>query len=96
MPTPEQRVLITEFWRNPFGPHGPALQRLLNAMRSAPAPGKYVVLRREPQCDWVLGRLGARGQAVQLLPKERFADLADAVRAVFARRWRERFGEDIE
>jgi hypothetical protein len=95
LPTPEQRTLIEEFWRNPFGPHPAALQRLLNALRSAPAPGKYVLVCREPGREWILGRLGGRGQPVELLTEQRFTNRAEAERAVFVRRWRERFGEDI-
>ena len=47
----EANRLAAEFRANPKGPHSPALQRVLNAMRGLPIEGKHILIfdpRRRP------------------------------------------------
>jgi hypothetical protein len=92
----EDRQWVDEFRTHPVGPHSPNLQRVLNAMRSAPLRGKYVLVCTKPHKEWVLGRLpGERGKPVELLPDQVFHSLADAEWTVFRLRWKEHTGTDL-
>jgi hypothetical protein len=75
-------ALTDAFMANPLGDHGPALRHLLAVMRSAPAPGKLVLVEVEPWRRWRLAQLGERGRPVTLLEPV-FDDLAEAERHVF-------------
>lgn len=79
---PDLPALTAEFLAEPLGDHSPNLQRLLNALRSAPAEGKLVLVEIEPWRRWRLARLGGRGRPVELLEPV-FDDLAEAERHVF-------------
>ena len=81
--------LAEEFRRDPFGRHGPELQRLLNAMRSPAVNGGYVLLCTKPHREWTLGRLtGSPEEPVELFRECVFTSLADAEWHVFKLRWR--------
>lgn len=85
------------FRRAPYGPHGPALQRVVNILRGPPAAGKYVLVCTKPHREWVLGRLpGAPDKPVEVLAEPVFTDLAAAEWAVFKLRWQARTGEVLE
>jgi hypothetical protein len=57
--------LAAEFRANPKGPHSPALQRVLNAMRGLPTAGKHILIFDAASHDYVLGQLtGERGAPV--------------------------------
>ncbi|MFM9841930.1 MAG: hypothetical protein ACKVOI_03070 [Dongiaceae bacterium] len=87
---------IDEFRAKPVGKHGPALQRLLNAMRGVPQAGKFVLVCVKPHREWVVGRLtGVRGDAVEVIPDLRFTDLNAAEMAIFRRRWKQHTGADL-
>lgn len=77
--------------------HSPGLQRVLNVMRGATGPGKYVLVERVPFRRWALGRLtGKRGDPVEVVDGQEFTNLAEAEWAVFRLRWREHTGRDLE
>ncbi|MBL9034099.1 MAG: hypothetical protein JNN33_04995 [Rhodospirillaceae bacterium] len=93
--TPEDRQYVEEFRAQPVGPHSPGLQRILNAMRSAPQAGKYVLVATKPHREWTLGILsGKRGEPVQLTSHV-FTDLNEAELYVFRARWKAMTGEEI-
>lgn len=84
-PSADLDALTGEFLADPLGDHSPNLQRLLNALRSAPAAGKLVLVEIEPWRRWRLARLGGRGRPVDLLEPV-FDDLAEAERHAFLAR----------
>jgi hypothetical protein len=93
--TPEDRQYVDEFRAQPVGPHSPGLQRILNAMRSAPQAGKFVLVATKPHREWTLGILsGQRGAAVKLTSHV-FTDLNEAELYVFRQRWKAMTGEDL-
>ena len=90
---PARTDLAREFRDNVRGPHSPDLQRVLDRMRTGPLAGKYVLLCREPEREWVLAQLtGERGEALRVHEDAVFHSLEDAEWAVFQRRWRELTG----
>lgn len=97
---PTRLDLVEEFRRNPRGPHGEELQKLLHRMRWAGDPsvgGRYVLLVQEPGRRWVLARLPSqRGKPIEPIPNQVFTSLADAEWEVFRRRWRALTGQEIE
>jgi hypothetical protein len=50
-------ALIAEHRRQPFGPHGDALARLLSYLRGAEMPGKHVIFGLDGNAGWVIGRI---------------------------------------
>ena len=96
---PARTDLVEEFRRNPRGPHGDALQRLLHRMRWAgdpDQPGRYVLLVQEPGRRWMLARLPRRrGAPVEPIPNQVFTSLADAEWEVFKRRWTALTGQEV-
>lgn len=90
------RSLAAEFRAKPVGEHSPALQQVLNIMRGAPLPGKYVLICVKPYQEWVLGQLsGQAGVPVQILTKT-FNSLSEAEWSVFKLRWKALTGETLE
>ena len=93
--TPEDRKYVDELRARPVGPHSPGLQRILNAMRSAPLANKFVLVATKPHREWTLGTLsGKRGAPVQLT-NHVFTDLNEAELYVFRQRWKAMTGEEI-
>lgn len=86
-----------EFRANPHGTASPGLQRVHNLLRGGPKKGKYVLVVKEPFKRWVLGRMPAqRGQAIELIEKYEFSNLAEAEWTVFKLRWKEKSGVDLD
>ncbi|MGE0210685.1 MAG: hypothetical protein AB7S41_03240 [Parvibaculaceae bacterium] len=86
------RGLVEEFQRQPYGPHSPALQALLNRLRTRPRRTK-LVLYREPSGGFRLYELERDPVRLRTAVPEPFLTLEDAERAAFSIRWRETFGE---
>ncbi|UWU25651.1 hypothetical protein N2601_29840 (plasmid) [Rhizobium sp. CB3060] len=94
---PEDKRFIDEFMRNPIGHHSPGLQRVLNVMRGGELEGKYVLVILQPYRRWALGRLPARrGEPISLVEGVEYKCQLQAERDVFARRWKDLTGEDID
>ena len=87
-------ALYREFRVKTTGQHSPALQRLINWLRSEPMEGKLAVLCIEPHKKWVLVRMNGRGLPISCLG-ETFSDIDDAERAIFRHRVRARLGYAI-
>ncbi len=96
---PTRLDLVEEFRRNPRGPHGEELQKLLHRMRWAGDPeagGRYVLMVQEPGKRWVLGRLSReRGVPVEPIANQVFTSLAAAEWEVFKRRWHALTGQTL-
>ena len=91
------RQVVDEFKKKPIGHHSPALQRVLNVFRGAPAQDKYVLICTKPHKEWVLGQLtGERGKPVRMLKNQVFTRIEDAEREVFRRRWKKYTGSDLD
>jgi N,N-dimethylformamidase len=94
-PTPDDRLLIEEFKRNPIGHHSANLQCLLDQLRGAPMADKHCLVVIEPNREWQLAMTtGIRGKPVKLL-KQRFTNLVDAEWHVFRLRWKSLTGETL-
>ena len=94
---PSRKDLALEFKKNPYGPHGAELQRVLNRMRWEPLKGKYVLVCTEPHKKWILAELtGERGKPVTLHPEHEFTDIGTAEWAVFKLRWKRITGQEID
>ena len=64
---PEDRIHIGEFRDRPLSPHGPELQRILNAMRDTPLEGRYILVCTKPFREWKLARHGGRKRPIEIL-----------------------------
>ncbi len=80
--TEADKVYAAEFKRNLDADnwfHSPGLQRVLNAMRGGPGPGKYVLVVDEPFQCWRLGKMPAkRGDPIKIVPGHQFHSLKEA------------------
>ncbi len=89
--------LARAFKAKPWGPHEPALQRLVDRMRWEPMAGKYVVVCTKPHTEWVLARLpGQRGNPIEVIEDQVFDSLKAAEWAVFKRRWERLTGRALD
>lgn len=80
--------LAAEFKAKPFGPHSPALQRIVTRMRCGELEGRYVLVTKVRHREWVLGQLsGKRGVDVVLSEDQVFTSREAAEWAVFKLRW---------
>ena len=97
--TEADEVYAAEFKRNLEADnwfHSPGLQRVLNAMRGGPGPGKYVLVVDEPFQRWRLGKMPAkRGDPIEIVPDRQFRSLKEAEWTVFELRWQEHTGETL-
>lgn len=87
-------ALYREFSAKTTGQHSPALQRLLNWLRSDPMEGKLALLCTAAHTQWVLIRMNGRGRPISRLGQT-FCNIDDAERAIFRQRVRERLGYAI-
>ncbi len=96
---PTRLDLVEEFRRNPRGPHGADLQKLLHRMRWTGDPqigGRYVLLVLEPGRRWGLARLPpVRGAPIEPIANQVFTSLAEAEWEVFKRRWQALTGQSL-
>lgn len=84
------------FINNPAAQADPGLQRVLNRMRTDTSAGKYVLVVKEPNRRWLLGRISyVRGAAVEIIDGYEFDDRLDAERIVFRLRWQQLTGEKL-
>ena len=97
--TEADEVYAAEFKRNLEADnwfHSPGLQRVLNAMRGGPGPGKYVLVVDEPFQRWRLGKMPAkRGEPIEIVLGHQFHSLKEAEWTVFKLRWQEHTGETL-
>ncbi len=88
--------LARAFRAAPWGPHSADLMRLLNRLRWEPMDDKFVLVSRERNRSWVIGKLeGGRGSPVRLLDDEVFTSREAAEWAVFKRRWTKATGQAL-
>ena len=86
--------LIAEFRVKTTGQHSPALQRLINRIRSEPMTGKFALLCTRPHEEWRLVQMNGRGKPMTLLDSI-FHSLEDAEWAIFKLRMKRHFDIDL-
>src|SRR6218665_2543834 len=74
------QALYREFCVKTTGQHSPALQRLINWLRSDPMQGKLALLCTVPHKEWQLVRMNGRGLPMSRL-EETYHDIDDALPA---------------
>jgi hypothetical protein len=83
---PQDEHLFEKFMKNPFGPHCPDLQRILNLFRGC-GELRYALLVTKPHEEWVLVTIKEAGTPLEIHQDFFFTDLAEAEREIFRRRW---------
>ena len=81
--------VISEHEANPLGYrhfHSPALQRVLNYLRSQPILGKYFVYASKPWQEYRIAAVVERGQPPHVFDEPVFATEEEAMHGVFLRR----------
>lgn len=86
--------LVAEFRAKPTGQHSPALQRLINHIRSEPMRGKLALLCTRPHEEWRLVQMNGRGKPMTLLDGV-FHDIIDAEWTIFKLRMKRHFDIDL-
>jgi hypothetical protein len=92
---PDATHLVEEFRARPFGPHSPALQRVLNRMRGLPIAGKHFLIADPASGRYGLAQLGGRGQPVIRHAAPVFETIEAAEWFVFRERWRLLTGQSL-
>src|SRR6218665_1274635 len=85
------QALYREVCVKTTGQHSPALQRLINWLRSDPMEGKLALRCTVPHREWQLPGMNGRGLPMSRL-EETYHDIDDAERAIFRHRVRARLG----
>jgi hypothetical protein len=94
---PADKAVVAEFRQNPIGHHSPALRRVLNALRTGPLPGKYLLVCTRPFQEWMLAQHPeVAGQPVKLHHNRIFHSIEEAEWEVFKLRWEQHTGERLE
>ena len=88
-------ALVAEFRAKNTGQHSPALQRLINHIRSEPMNGKLALLCTRPHEEWRLVQMNGRGKPMTLLDGI-FHDLKEAEWTIFKLRMKRHFDIEIE
>lgn len=79
--------LIAAHRRNPSGPHGDDLERLLNYFRRAAITDKYAILAVKPYAEYrIVALSGQRGVPPRAVDDKTYATPDEAQHAVFLRR----------
>ncbi len=82
----EDKGTFDEFMKNPFGPHSPRLQRVLNLFRGC-GELRYGLLCTKEYQEWVLITIHGPDFPIEIHHDIVFTNLADAEREIFKRRW---------
>jgi hypothetical protein len=94
---PADKAVVAEFRANPIGRHSPTLQRVLNAMRTGPLAGKYVLVCTRPHAEWMLAQFpDEQGQPLKLHHNRIFHSIDEAEWEVFKLRWELHTGERLD
>ena len=93
---PKNKDLIKKFLNNPLGRHSLEVQRIADAIRELPISNKHVLIRRQRNMPFEVGRLtGQRGETIKIVDGLKFDTLLEAERAILITRLREYFGNDF-
>tara|TARA_B100001996_G_C18672165_1_gene597090 strand:+ start:4230 stop:4613 length:384 start_codon:yes stop_codon:yes gene_type:complete len=88
--------LATEFKKTPYGTHSEDLQHLLNIMRGAPIPGKYILFMPDSNLTYIIARHNTEPPYEPVLTDRKFKKFEDAEWPVFCLRFEEMFGFNPE
>ena len=83
--------LAKEFKETPFGTHTEDLQHLLNIMRGAPIPGKYIIYMPDSNKTYIIARHNTNPPYEPVLTDMKFKNFIDAEWPVFCLRFEEMF-----
>ena len=83
--------LAQEFKRVPFGIHSEDLQHLLNVMRGAPIPGKYMLYMPDSNVTYIIAKHDTNPPYEPVLTDMKFNNFKDAEWPVFCLRFEEMF-----
>lgn len=85
--------LAQEYRDNPFGPHGPELQKLLKILRWDPIYDRTIAVQPDRGGPWRLARTtGPKGHPIDIHDGPGYATPAEAQWAIFRQRWEEHTG----
>ncbi|RZP25448.1 MAG: hypothetical protein EVA28_01580 [Candidatus Actinomarinales bacterium] len=83
--------LAKEFKETPFGTHSEDLQHLLNIMRGAPIPGKYMIYMPDSNKTYIIAQHDTNPPYEPVLTDMQFNNFIDAEWPVFCLRFEEMF-----
>lgn len=92
---PSRLDLAAEFKANIYGRHSGDLQRILNAFRSEPQAGQYVLIRDGRHGPWALAEYDPRPGHLPKRLGPVFATALEAEWAIFKLRWKRHTGQDL-
>ena len=88
--------LASEFKKTPYGSHSEDLQHLLNIMRGAPIPGKYILYMPDSNLTYIIAKHNTEPPYEPILTDMKFKNFEEAEWPVFCLRFNEMFGFDPE
>ena len=76
---PTRLDLCAEFRNNPFGPHGPELQKLIKLLRWERIESRYILVQPKRNDPWYLAHTtGPKTHPLELFRDQGFSDLKSA------------------
>ncbi len=90
---PARIDLAQEYRANPFGPHGPELQKLLKILRWDPIYDRIIAVQPDRGGPWRLARTtGPKGHPIEIYDGPGYATPVEAQWAIFRQRWEQHTG----
>ncbi len=85
---PTRLDLCAEFRDNPFGPHGPELQKLIKLLRWERIESRYILVQPKRNDPWYLAHTtGPKAHSLEIFRDQGFSDQRSAYWALFKARW---------
>ena len=85
---PDRLDLCRAFRANPFGPHGPDLQKLIKLLRWERIESRYLLVQPRRGDPWYLAHTtGPKAHPLEIFRDRGFSDLSSAYWALFKARW---------
>ena len=92
----KNKDLIKKFLNNTIVLHSHEVQRIADAIRELPISNKHILIRRQRNMPFEVGRLtGQRGETIKIVEGLKFDTLLEAERAILITRLREYIGNDF-
>lgn len=93
---PTRLDLCRAFRENPFGPHGPELQKLIKLLRWESVEARYILVQPTRSDPWFLAHTtGPKAHPLEIFRNQGFEGLAAAYWALFKARWEANTGERL-
>jgi N,N-dimethylformamidase len=85
---PTRLDLCRAYRDNPFGPHGPEVQKLIKLLRWERIESRYILVQPRRGDPWYLAHTtGPKAHALEIFRNQGFGDLRSAYWALFKARW---------